>query len=391
MKKKITILGSTGSIGVQTLDVVRNLGFEVIGLTANSNIELLEKQVREFKPQIVAVGEEVLTTEVKNRFKSLGVEIFSSQKGLVKVATADEADIVVASIVGIAGLIPVFEAIRKGKDIAFANKEVLVAAGDIIMAEAEKHSVNIIPLDSEHSAIFQCLFGNKNEEVERIILTASGGPFRGKKAHELEKVSLKEALAHPNWTMGSKITIDSATLMNKGLEVIEARWLFGFSADKIEVVIHPQSIIHSMVEYVDGSVIAQMGRPDMRIPIQLALTYPDRYKNSYERMNFLECGELTFEAPDYDTFPCLGLAYEALSKGGTMPAAMNGANEEAVNLFLNEKISFNDIPKIIKTVMNSHNVNIKPNLNDILEVDKWAREAVKTIEAELEETICKQL
>jgi 1-deoxy-D-xylulose-5-phosphate reductoisomerase len=391
MKKKITILGSTGSIGVQTLDVVRNLGFEVIGLTANSNIELLEKQVREFKPKIVAVGEEVLTTEVKNRFKSLGVEIFSSQKGLVKVATADEADIVVASIVGIAGLIPVFEAIRKGKDIAFANKEVLVAAGDIIMAEAEKHSVNIIPLDSEHSAIFQCLFGNKNEEVERIILTASGGPFRGKKAHELEKVSLKEALAHPNWTMGSKITIDSATLMNKGLEVIEARWLFGFSADKIEVVIHPQSIIHSMVEYVDGSVIAQMGRPDMRIPIQLALTYPDRYKNSYERMNFLECGELTFEAPDYDTFPCLGLAYEALSKGGTMPAAMNGANEEAVNLFLNEKISFNDIPKIIKTVMNSHNVNIKPNLNDILEVDKWAREAVKTIEAELEETICKQL
>ncbi|HHW32088.1 MAG TPA: 1-deoxy-D-xylulose-5-phosphate reductoisomerase [Clostridiaceae bacterium] len=377
MSKLISILGSTGSVGVQTLDVIRNLGYKVIGLTANSNVELLEKQVREFKPRIVAVGEEVFTRDVKNRFESLGVEIYSGEEGLIKVATADEAEMVVASIVGIAGLVPVFEAIKKGKDIALANKEVLVAAGEIVMAEVRKRQVKILPVDSEHSAVFQCLHGNKNKEVNRIILTASGGPFRGKKASELENVSVEDALAHPNWKMGSKITIDSATLMNKGLEVIEARWLFDIQPEKIDILIHPQSIIHSMVEYIDGSVIAQLGIPDMRVPIQYALSYPSRRYNNYEKLDLLKYGKLTFEEPDYSTFSCLRLAYEALAIGGTMPAAMNGANEEAVNLFLNKKIRFGDIPRIIKKVMDSHTVNIMPDLNDIIKVDCWARNAAR--------------
>lgn len=377
MSKLISILGSTGSVGIQTLDVVRNLGYKVVGLTANSNVELLEEQVMEFNPRIVAVGEEVLTRDVRKRFESFGVEIYGGQEGLIKVATADEAEMVVASIVGIAGLVPVFEAIKKGKDIALANKEVLVAAGNIIMAEARKRQVKILPVDSEHSAIFQCLLGNKNKEVSRIILTASGGPFRGKKASELENVSVEDALAHPNWKMGSKITIDSATLMNKGLEVIEARWLFDVEPDRIDIVIHPQSIIHSMVEYIDGSVIAQLGNPDMRLPIQYALSYPFRKYNNYERLDLLKYCKLTFEKPDYSTFSCLGLAYEALEKGGTMPAVMNGANEEAVYMFLNKKIKFGDIPRIIKRVMDSHNVNIMPDLNDIIEIDSWARRAAR--------------
>jgi 1-deoxy-D-xylulose-5-phosphate reductoisomerase len=268
------------------------------------------------------------------------------------------------------------EAIRHGKNIALANKETLVTAGEIVMAEAREHGVSIFPVDSEHSAIYQCLAANRRQDVERLILTASGGPFRGKTAEELEGVSVAQALKHPNWSMGSKITIDSATLMNKGLEVIEARWLFDFTPDRIKVVVHPQSIIHSMVEYVDGSVLAQLGSPDMRIPIQLALTWPERAPNAFSRLDFLKCGSLTFEEPDRKSFACLELAFEALEAGGTMPAVMNGANEAAVELFLKEKIGFGDIPRRIAGAMEAHVVNITPDLDDIIEVDRWARRMV---------------
>ena len=376
MTKRISILGSTGSIGVQTLDVARNLGLQVLGLSANSNIDLLEKQAREFKPHIIAVGSESGAKELDSRLKGLGIEILSGVDGLVRVATVQGADTVVTSIVGIAGLVPTMAAIRAGRDIALANKETLVTAGAIVMSEAQKYGVKILPVDSEHSAIFQCLTGNKIQSVSKIILTASGGPFRGKSAEELKTVTLAQALKHPNWSMGSKITIDSATLMNKGLEVIEARWLFGLPVEQIQVVVHPQSIIHSMVEYVDGTIIAQLGSPDMRIPIQLALTYPERCDNGFSRLDLLKTGNLTFTEPDYDAFPCLKLAFEALLAGGTMPAVMNAANEMAVGLFLNEKINFIDIPRIIEEVMGKHSVNINPILDDIIEVDAWAREVV---------------
>jgi 1-deoxy-D-xylulose-5-phosphate reductoisomerase len=282
----------------------------------------------------------------------------------------------VTSIVGIAGLIPTMEAIRHGKNIALANKETLVTAGSLVMKEALKYKVNILPVDSEHSAIFQCLMGNNKNQVAKIILTASGGPFRGKNKEELKNVSLAQALQHPNWKMGSKITIDSATLMNKGLEVIEAKWLFGVELDQIQVVVHPQSIIHSMVEYIDGSIVAQLGSPDMRIPIQMALTYPERKNNSFPRLNLFENNKLTFEQPDHEAFPCLSLAFEALKTGGTMPVVLNGANEAAVSLFMNNKISFADIPGIIEKVMGRHTVNINPSLDDIIEVDNWVRKEV---------------
>jgi 1-deoxy-D-xylulose-5-phosphate reductoisomerase len=293
-----------------------------------------------------------------------------------KIASLEEADTVVTSIVGIAGLIPTMEAIRHSKNIALANKETLVTAGSIVIEEANRYGVKILPVDSEHSAIFQCMEGNRAEDVERLILTASGGPFRGRKPSEMKNITVEEALKHPNWKMGSKITIDSATLMNKGLEVIEAKWLFGMEPDRISVVVHPQSIIHSMVEYVDGSVIAQLGSPDMRIPIQLALTYPERARNGFSKLDLLKQKALTFEEPDMEAFPCLGLAFEALKAGGTMPAAMNAANEVAVSLFLDRRIGFNDIPVVINRVMEMHIVNIKPVLEDIIEVDKWARETV---------------
>lgn len=369
-------MGSTGSIGVQTLDVARNLNIEVVGLTGNSNIDLIEKQVLEFKPKYVALVNEKLSIELGKRLKGLNVEVYHGLEGLIKVATISEIDTVVTSIVGIAGLIPTMEAIRHKKNIALANKETLVTAGSLVMNEAKKYNVDILPVDSEHSAIFQCLMGNNNKEVEKIILTASGGPFRGKNKEELKNVTLAQALKHPNWNMGSKITIDSATLMNKGLEVIEAKWLFGVSLEQIQVVVHPQSIIHSMIEYVDGSVMAQLGSPDMRIPIQMALTYPERKNNNFSRWNLLERNDLTFEQPDYEAFPCLALAFEALKTGGTMPAVLNAANEVAVSLFLNEKITFIEIPKIIEKVMARHSVNINPSLNDIIEVDKWSREEI---------------
>ena len=376
MAQNIAVLGSTGSIGVQTLDVVRNLGIRVSALTAYSNVDLLEQQAREFMPRLVSVGDGVLAADLKDRLKGLKIEVLSGTDGIRAAAGIDGVDTVVVAIVGIAGLLPTVEAIRKGRKVALANKETLVTAGRIVMAEAERQGVTVIPVDSEHSAIFQCLAGNRRQDAERLLLTASGGPFRGKKYHELTDVTAAQALAHPNWNMGNKITIDSATLMNKGLEVIEARWLFGFAPDRIRVLVHPQSIIHSMVEYRDGSVIAQLGQPDMRIPIQLALTWPERCSNDFPKLDPMKCGPLTFEEPDTETFRCLRLAYDALEAGGTMPAVMNGANEAAVKLFLEGKIGFCDIPRLIERVMLTHEVNTSPELDDIIEVDRWAKRLV---------------
>lgn len=379
MEKCISILGSTGSIGVQTLGVVRNLGIRVQGLTADKNIDLLEKQAREFKPKAVSISCNKQAEELRSRLGGLNIEVYSGAEGLIRIATLEGVDTVVNSLVGIAGLMPTMEAIRNKKGIALANKETLVAAGSLVMAEAKKHSVEIIPIDSEHSAIFQCIMGNNKANVSKLILTASGGPFRGCRYEDLIHITPEEALKHPNWQMGNKITIDSATLMNKGLEVIEARWLFDINEDNIKVLIHPQSIIHSMVEYIDGSVIAQLGPPDMRIPIQFALTYPERSCNNFPKLNLAEKRTLTFEEPDYKVFPCLNLAYEALKASGTMPAAMSGANEMAVWLFLNKKIKFTHIPELIEKVMEKHKVNNNPSINDIIEVDTWAKEEAAEI------------
>lgn len=376
MTKSISILGSTGSIGVQTLDVARNLGIRVAGIAANTSIDKLESQAREFLPEVVAVGNEEMAKVLAERLNDLDVEVIGGIEGFKRVASLESVDTVVTSIVGIAGLIPTMEAIKNKKNIALANKETLVTAGEIVMSEALKAGIEILPVDSEHSAIFQSLMGNNIKDVSRIILTASGGPFRGKSSKELENVTLAEALKHPNWNMGSKITIDSATLMNKGLEVIEAKWLFGLDLDKIKVVVHPQSIIHSMVEYIDGSVIAQLGSPDMRLPIQFALTYPERKHNNFSKLDLLKCGCLTFEEPDMKSFPCLKLAFEALRIGSTMPAVMNAANEEAVGLFLKEKIKFVDIPNAIEKVMSKHAIVNNPTIEDILEVDLWARQII---------------
>lgn len=376
MAKSISILGSTGSIGTQTLEVARNLNLKVLGLTAGNNIDLLEKQALEFKPIMVSVADECLADKLRSRLNGHGIEVYSGVDGLKRAASLKEVETVVTSIVGIAGLIPTLEAIKNGKDIALANKETLVTAGEIVMLEAQKHKVKILPVDSEHSAIFQSLIGYNINDISKLILTASGGPFRGKSLKELGQVTLEQALKHPNWSMGSKITIDSATLMNKGLEVIEAKWLFNVSLDKIQILVHPQSIIHSAVEYIDGSVIAQLGSPDMRIPIQFALTYPERCSSSFSRLNLLEANKLTFEEPDYKSFSCLRLAFDALKIGGTMPVVLNASNEIAVSLFLNRKINYLDIPRIIEKIMSRHTVNINPSLEDIIEVDRWARNEI---------------
>ncbi len=373
MAKVISIIGSTGSVGVQTLDVARNLGIKVAALSANSNIDLLEKQIHEFKPQLVSVGNKELAAELGNRLGDMKVRVFYGLEGMLRVVELPEVDTVVTSVVGTAGLIPTMHAIKNKKNIALANKETLVTAGQLVMEEAQKQGIRIFPVDSEHSAIYQCLMGNNEKQVEKIIITASGGPFRGKKLEDLKNISPAQALKHPNWNMGSKITIDSATLMNKGLEVIEAKWLFGKDLDQIQVLVHSQSIIHSMIEYIDGSVMAQLGSPDMRIPIQLALTYPHRHENNFSKLDFLKCSQLTFEEPDTKTFKCLQLAYDALTTGGTMPAAMNAANEIAVAAFLKNEIGFTGIADIIEKVMLAHKVNICPCLDDIIEVDGWAR------------------
>jgi 1-deoxy-D-xylulose-5-phosphate reductoisomerase len=378
--KKISILGSTGSIGTQTLDVVRKNRdkFEVVAISANSSINLLLEQIKEFRPKYVAVYNESSAKALKNLIpRDIDIEVLSGMEGLVAISSLDEIDVLLTAIVGMIGLVPTLEAIKKGKTIALANKETLVTAGQLVMEEAKKRNVAILPVDSEHSAIFQCLNGESKKEIDSIILTASGGPFRGKSREDLINVTKNEALKHPNWSMGRKISIDSSTLMNKGLEVIEAKWLFGVDADKIDVVVHPQSIIHSMVQFVDSSIIAQMGCPDMKLPIQYALTYPERLLNDFERLDFSKLSSLTFEKPDLNTFPCLKLAYDSLKMGGTYSAVLNAANEILVNEFLEDKIKFYDIPYYIEKTLEAHKSIKKPTLEEILHIDNWSREFVK--------------
>ena len=380
-KKVISILGSTGSIGTQTLDVVSaTTHFCIAGLTTHTNITLLEEQIKRFHPRCVAVMDESQADKLRLNLEAqkIEVEVLSGIEGLIKVATLEEVEVVVTAVVGMVGLLPTVEAIKHKKTIALANKETLVTAGELVMSLAKEHGVSILPVDSEHSAIFQSLRGNDAQEVERIILTASGGPFRDFTEEDLKHVTLEQALKHPNWSMGSKITIDSATLMNKGLEVIEAKYLFDLEIEQIDVVVHKESIIHSMVEYCDGSTIAQLGTPDMRHPIAYALYYPKREKAPFiERLDWKKLKQLSFDEPKYALFPCLGYAYEALRIGGTMPAVLNASNEIAVEAFLQEKISFHQIPKIIHEVMKMHISINKPSLEHILEADLWARKVAR--------------
>lgn len=378
--KRLAVLGSTGSIGQNTLDVVsgRKENFRVVALAAGRNLDLLEKQIKIFEPEIVAVADAAAADSLNKRMN--GLEILSGAQGVNCIASYDSADLVISAIVGSAGLIPTLTAVQSGKTVGLANKEALVMAGQIVIDEAEKNGATIIPVDSEHSAVFQCMEGHKRSDVKRIILTASGGPFVGRSRDELQHITADEALRHPNWSMGRKITIDSATLMNKGLEVIEACWLFGLPPEKVDVIIHPQSIVHSMVEFRDRSCLAQMSVPDMRGPICYALSYPDRLEDPIPGLSLDSIETLTFLKPDYEKFPCLSYAYDAISAGGTMPAVLNAANEAAVHAFLDKKIRFNDIPVIIKKTVDSHAIKVRPSLDDVLEADRWAREkAVKYI------------
>ncbi|MCJ7856874.1 1-deoxy-D-xylulose-5-phosphate reductoisomerase [Lachnospiraceae bacterium NSJ-143] len=381
--KKISILGSTGSIGIQTLDVCRNLkNIKIEALTANSNIDLLEKQVMEFNPKLVSVMDKAKAEELSERLSKTAasnVKVLYGMEGLIEAATIKSAETIVVSVVGNIGIRPTYEAIRCRKEIALATKEVLVSGGSLITNEAIENGVRILPVDSEHSAIFQSLQGNSMNSIRRIILTASGGPFRGMKRKDLFNVTAKDALKHPNWDMGAKITIDSATMMNKGLEVIEAKWLFNVDVNKIDVVVHPQSILHSAVEYNDGAVIGQMGVPDMKVPISYALTYPNRAANNFEKLDLTKIGTLTFEEPDAETFECLSLAYRAIETGGTMPAVLNAANETAVAEFLNGRIGFMDIPNIIKETMNAYTVKHNYSIDELLQADEWGRSFARTI------------
>ncbi len=374
----ISILGSTGSIGTQTLEVVDSIGgIKVYGLSTNTRIDLLEEQIRKYKPKLAGVMDEGSAHKLRQRIRDTGTKVVVGREGLIDVATIPEVQVVVTSVVGAVGLIPTYEAIRCGKNIALANKETLVTAGHIIMDEARRNKVSIIPVDSEHSAVFQCLEGNRSKEyVKSIILTASGGPFLGKDREFLKNVTPTDALKHPNWSMGNKISIDSATMMNKGLEVIEARWLFDVDIDKINVVVHPQSIIHSMVEFVDNSVIAQMGAPDMKTPIQYALTYPNRVIGNNQSLNLIKNGPLTFLEPDFENFKCLKIAYDVARQGGSMPTVLNSANEMAVELFLKGKIAFLDIAELIKDALSKHENIVMPTLCDVLKIEAWAREYV---------------
>ena len=376
MKKTLIILGSTGSIGEQALDVARQNGYTVRALAAGKNIEKLEKQAREFSAKAVAVFDEASAEILKKRLSDTDIEVYASSEGVCKIASM-KADIVLNAIVGIAGLKPTFSAMEAGNDIALANKETLVTAGTLVNAKAKEMGVKIIPVDSEHSAIFQSLQGSPEGSISKIILTASGGPFFKKTKEELENVTVAEALNHPNWSMGSKITIDSATYMNKGLEVIEAVHLFGVSPDDIEVVVHRQSILHSAVEFCDGAVIGQMGTPDMRLPIEYAITYPERSKICCDRLSLTDVGTLTFEKPDVDTFPCLKICIDAIKQGGLKPAAANGANEEAVALFLGGKIKFLDIPRLVSMATDNQPHTDSYTLEDVFEADKRARELVR--------------
>lgn len=377
--KKIAILGSTGSIGTQTLDVVREQGdIEVVALAAGNNIKLLEQQIREFHPVLAAVWDEKKAEELKVKTADLSVKIVCGMDGLLAVAEVPESEILVTAIVGMLGIRPTIAAIRAGKDIALANKETLVTAGHLIMPLAAENHVAILPVDSEHSAIFQSLNGEHQNRIHKILLTASGGPFRGKKREELENVTVEDALKHPNWSMGRKITVDSATLVNKGLEVMEAKWLFDVEPEQIQVVVQPQSVIHSMVEYEDGAIIAQLGTADMRLPIQYALYYPKRRPLSGERLDFYELLRITFERPDVETFRGLSLAYEALKKGGNVPTAFNAANERAVAKFLDHKIKFLEIPEIIEACMEQCRFVAEPSVEEILNTEAAAYEYIES-------------
>lgn len=373
--KKISLLGSTGSIGVNTLDVVeRNPeSFQILAMSAGSNVDLFAEQIRKFKPQTAALFDTKKIPELKERVADLDVEILSGEEGSIAVATLPEVDVVVSGVVGSAGLLPAIHALRAGKNLALANKETLVIAGELVLKEAEKTNSQIIPIDSEHSAIFQALNGEKKERIKKIILTASGGPFRTFSLDQMENVTVKDALKHPNWEMGAKITIDSSTMMNKGLEYIEAKWLFGVDTP-VEIIVHAQSIIHSMVEFVDTSIMAQLGIPDMRVPIAYALTYPDRFECDLPSLDLATMGDLTFEAPDFERFPCLKLAIDAMEMGKTVPAVLNAANEIAVQAFLDELIPYKDIAELIRMVMQNHSPSPLNELQDVLDADQWARE-----------------
>lgn len=375
--KNIAVLGSTGSIGTQTLEIVRaNDDLNVVSLAAGSNIEMLEKQIREFKPQVVCVYNEKKAEELKIKVSDTDVKIVTGMDGLIETAVIKTADIVLTAVVGMIGIRPTIAAIKAGKDIALANKETLVTAGHIIIPLAKEYGIRILPVDSEHSAIFQSLQGNKKSQLSKILLTASGGPFRNTPKEDLKNVTVKDALKHPNWSMGRKITIDSATMVNKGLEVIEAKWLFDVDIDNIEVVVQPQSLIHSMVEYVDGGIMAQLGTPDMKLPIQYALFYPDRRTLDGKRVNFFDIANITFFKPDRDKFKGFDLAFKAGKTGGSLPTIYNAANELAVSKFLNEEIRFLDIPELIEMAMNNHKVIDNPSLEQILESEKEAYESV---------------
>ena len=377
--KKIAILGSTGSIGTQTLEVVReNKDIEVLGLAAGKNIELLEQQIREFHPVCVAVWSEGKAEELKVKIADTDTRVVTGMEGLIEIATLEKAEILVTAIVGMIGLRPTIAAIQAGKDIALANKETMVTAGHLIMPMAKEYNVRILPVDSEHSAIFQSLQGNKGNPIHKILLTASGGPFRGKKEEDLLNIRVEDALKHPNWSMGQKITIDSSTMVNKGLEVIEAKWLFDVNVDQIQVVVQPQSVIHSMVEYEDGAVMAQLGTPDMKLPIQYALYYPERRYLPGDRLDFWEMGKLDFEKPDMDTFYGLALAYEAGRTGGSLPTVFNAANEMAVGQFLNREIKYLEIIEIIEDCMRAHKNIENPTLDQILETEAETYARIKS-------------
>ena len=377
--KNIAILGSTGSIGTQTLDVARkNEDLRVVAVSAGKSVEKLEEQIREFHPLLAAVWDEEAARDLKTRIADTDTKVVSGMEGLLELASMPESEILVTAIVGMIGIRPTMEGIRAGKDIALANKETLVTAGHLIMPMAKKYGVSILPVDSEHSAIFQCLNGENSREIDKILLTASGGPFRGRTREQMKNVQVEDALKHPNWSMGQKITIDSATMVNKGLEVIEAKWLFGVGLDDVQVVVQPQSLIHSMVQFKDGAIMAQLGTPDMRLPIQYALYYPERRFLAGERVDFGKIAQITFENPDPENFRGLALAYQAATVGGSMPTVFNAANEKAVAKFLNRKIGFLDITDIIEYCMSMHKAIPNPTVEQILDIEQWTYELIES-------------
>ncbi len=382
MTQKISILGCTGSIGVSTLDVIARHPdrFQAIALSAGSNLDLLLKQIHQHHPRLVSVKTEEEAGQLRKLLDDPSIEVIYGSEGAVRVATTDEADMVVSAIVGAAGLLPTLSALQRGKTVGLANKESMVIAGELMRQTASRTGADLLPIDSEHSALFQCLQGNRKEDVKRLILTASGGPFLNRPRSDFDSITVAEALQHPNWSMGAKITIDSATMMNKGLEIMEARWLFDVIIDKISVLIHPQSLVHSLVEYRDGSVMAQLGVPDMRVPIAYALSYPERIESGAESLDLFKQGRLDFFEPDFEKFPCLALAYEVARKGLTYPAVLNAANEIAVAAFLEKKISFVDIEKVNRKTVEAHHPKKVTSLEDILEADRWGRgEATKNL------------